>query len=158
MNENEPFLETEKLQQATKLQKILDMHKDERVVVVGPTCVGKTTFLENIKEADDMDELVFPQLTKEESDYACNTPWTPEVGEAMTKLTKEHVIVEAGRPVFGTVVLDADLAIYLKISDDLLRERTLLRVASFDDAKNMQKQIESELNDSGIPFIEFDVG
>ncbi|MEI6054404.1 MAG: hypothetical protein WCQ49_03535 [Candidatus Saccharibacteria bacterium] len=28
MNENEPFLETEKLQQATKLQKILDMHKD----------------------------------------------------------------------------------------------------------------------------------
>lgn len=48
--------------------------------------------------------------------------------------------------------------VYLKISDDLLRQRTAQRNAAFADAKNMQAQIEKEITSSDIPVIEFSVG
>lgn len=141
-----------------KLAGILDKNKDKRVVVVGTTCTGKSTFIKEIQGAQDMDNLVFPQLSKEESDYVCQNPWTEEIGQTMIRLVKERVNVEAGKPVFGTVVLDSDLIILLKISDELLHERTRLRKVSFEDAKNMQRQIEEEVGKSKIPTIEFSVG
>ena len=101
-----------------------------------------------------MDELVFPKLTKEERDYVCQHPWTPEIGEKMVGLVKEKVKIEPGKPVFGTVVLDSDLIVYLRISDELLKERTALRGANYEDAKNMQRQIEEEIKQSNIPTIE----
>lgn len=128
------------------------------MVVVGTTCTGKSTFLQTIKSAHDMDDLVFPQLTKEEADYVCQSPWTEEIGETMTRLVKERVKVMPGQPVFGTVVIDSDLIVYLKISDDELRKRTALRSTQFEDAKNMQKQIEKEIATSSIPTVEFQVG
>lgn len=143
---------------ATKLQALLDANKDKRVVVVGTTCTGKSTFLNHIKGAHDMDELVFPQLTQEEADYVNQTPWTEEIGRTMTRLVKERVKIKPGEPVFGTIVIDSDLIIDLKISDDLLRQRTTLRGTNFDDAKNMRGQIESEIQQSKIPIIEFNVG
>lgn len=105
-----------------------------------------------------MDKLVFPLLTQDEKDYVCQNPWTPEIGETMTRPTKERVKVEAGKPVFGTVLLDADRIVYLKISDELLRKRTGKRDVSFDDAKNMQTHIEDEIAASGLPVTEFNVG
>lgn len=141
-----------------KLQQLLDTHKDKRVVVVGTTCTGKSTFLRHLPEALDMDELVFPLLTKAEHDYVCQIPWTQEIGNTMTRLTKERVKVQPGKPVFGTVVLDADLIINLKISDDLLRYRTQSRKVDFNDAKNMQQQIEKEIEDSGISKVDFNIG
>jgi hypothetical protein len=105
-----------------------------------------------------MDKLVFPLLSDEKAEYVGQTPWTPEIGETMTRLTKERVKVQPGKPVFGTVVLDADLIIYLKISDGSLRQRTESRGASFTDAKNMQQHIEDEIVTSGLPVIEFEVG
>lgn len=148
----------EKDMQAQRLQELLDLHKDERVIVVGTTCTGKSTFLERVKGSHDMDELVFPQLTQEESDYVNQTPWTPEIGQKMNRLVKEKVTVKPGEPVFGTIILDSDLIVYLKISDDLLRQRTAQRNAAFEDAKNMQTQIEKEITSSNIPVIEFSVG
>jgi hypothetical protein len=141
-----------------RLKSILDSNKDKRIVVVGTTCAGKTTFLQLIDGCFDMDKLVFPKLTKDEADYVCQTPWTPEIGNMMSKLTRERVAVERGKPVFGTVVLDCDLIVYLKISDGLLKERANFRVVNFDDAKNMQKQIEQEISGAHIPVIEFFVG
>lgn len=140
------------------LQTILDQNKDKRVVVVGTTCTGKSTFLNHIKGSQDMDELVFPELTQEESDFVNQIPWTPEIGETMTRLVKEKVKIKPGEPVFGTVVIDSDLVVYLKISDDLLKERTQSRGVDFEDAKNMQTQIEQEIEESGIPKVEFSVG
>ncbi len=137
---------------------VLGKNKDKRIVVVGTTCTGKSTFLNNIKDAHDMDELVFPQLSKEEYEYVCQHPWTPKIGETMTRLVKEKVKIEAGKPVFGTVVLDSDLIVYLHINDELLKSRTELRNANFEDAKNMQKQIEEEIKLSNIPMVEFLVG
>lgn len=150
--------EQEKQEQLTnKLKQILDHNKDKRVIVVGTTCTGKSTFLKSIQEAYDMDELVFPQLTQEETDYVCSSPWTPEIGQTMTRLVRERVTVQLGKPVFGTVILDSDLIVYLKISDELLRQRTALRGSKFEDAKNMQGQIEDEIKISGITVIEFSV-
>lgn len=158
MTETEPTVENAKQRQAAELQAVLDQFKDERVVVLGGTCTGKSTLIEHLTDAKDMDKLVFPLLTKDEADYVCQTPWTPEIGETMTRLTKERVKVQTGEPVFGTVVLDADRIVHLQISDDLLRERTTARGVSFDDAKNMQQHIEAEIAASGLPVVEFEVG
>lgn len=158
MAETEPSMEVAKQQQAAELQAVLDQYKDERVVVLGGTCTGKSTLIEHLVDAKDMDKLVFPLLTKDEADYVCQTPWTPEIGETMTRLTKERVKVQPGKPVFGTVVLDADRIVHLKISDDLLRERTATRGVSFEDAKNMQVHIDAEIAASGLPIVEFEVG
>lgn len=145
-------------QQAQNLKAILDQHKQERVVVVGTTCTGKSTLLRHTPEAVDMDEVIFPQLTPKESAYVCQSPWTEEIGREMKRLAKKYVQVEPGHPVFGTIVFDSDLVIELIISDELLRERVGLRSAQFEDAKNMQKQIEQEIKNSGIPVIQFPVG
>lgn len=158
MSEREQSLEVAKQRQAAELQAVLDEHKDERVVVLGGTCTGKSTLIEHLSGAKDMDKLVFPLLTQDESDYVCQTPWTPEIGETMTRLTKERVKVQPGEPVFGTVVLDADRIVHLKISDELLRERTAARSVSFADAKNMQQHIEAEIAASRLPVVEFEVG
>ena len=151
-------MKTNKSELIAQLKSILDEHSDKRIVVVGTTCAGKSTLQKEIDGAHDMDELVFPLLTKEESDFVCSVPWTEEIGQTMIRLTKERVEVKAGEPVFGTVILESDLIIYLKISDDLLRERTGARKANFEDAKNMQKQIKEEIIKTGVPVIEFDVG
>ncbi len=158
MSEREQSIEVAKQRQAAELQTILDQFKDERVVVLGGTCTGKSTLIEHLIGAKDIDKLVFPLLTKDEADYVCQTPWTPEIGEVMTRLTKERVKVQSGEPVFGTVVLDADRIVHLKISDDLLRERTATRSVLFEDAKNMQRHIEAEMIASGLPIVEFEVG
>jgi dipeptidase E len=143
---------------ADNLRRVFEANKDKRIAVVGTTCTGKTTFIELMEGCFDMDALVFPKLTKEEADYVCQIPWTPEIGNTMNRLAKERVVIEAGKPVFGTVVLDCDLVVYLKISDWLLRQRTGLRGVDFNDAKNMQNQIEKEIRESGKPVVEFFVG
>lgn len=158
MAETEPSMEAAKQRQAAELQAILDQYKGERVVVLGGTCTGKSTLIEHLTDAKDMDKLVFPLLTKDEADYVCQTPWTPEIGKTMTRLTKERVKVQPGELVFGTVVLDADRIVHLKISDDLLRERTAARGVSFGDAKNMQSHIDAEIAAAGLPIVEFEVG
>ncbi|KKQ32055.1 MAG: hypothetical protein US45_C0031G0003 [Candidatus Nomurabacteria bacterium GW2011_GWA1_37_20] len=151
-------LQNDKESLIRKLMEILDSNKDKRVVVIGTTCTGKSTFVKNINCAKDMDDLVFPKLSKEERDFVCQNPWTEEIGRTMVKLAKERAKVEVGKPVFGTIVLDSDLVIELTISDKLLAERAALRKVSFEDAKNMQIQIKNEIKKSNIPVIEFNVG
>jgi hypothetical protein len=143
---------------ASELNKLLDQYREKRVVVIGTTCTGKTTLLSQIPDAQDMDKLLFPKLSKAESEYVCSSPWTEEIGATMNKLAKSRIAVLPGKPVFGTVVLDCDLIINLSISDTLLKERCLLRKASFIDAKNMQQRIEKEIAASSLPKIDFPVG
>lgn len=142
---------------AAKLNVLLNQHKDKRVVVIGTTCTGKTTLLPRIPNAVDMDAELFPKLTAAESEYVCSTPWTEEIGTTMNNLAKHNVQVQKGSPVFGTIVLDCDMIIYLSISDELLKERCSLRQVSFDDAKNIQQRIEQEIAASGLPKIDFPV-
>jgi len=136
-----------------QLEEIFNKNKDKRVLVIGTTCTGKTTFVEKIKNAHDMDKLIFPLLSKEEEKYVCSHPWTEDIGKTMTRLTKERIKVKKGIPLFGTVLLDCDLIIYLEITDKLLNERCLTRKADFKNAKNMQKMILQEIEESNIPSL-----
>lgn len=141
-----------------KLQALLDENKDIRVIVVGTTCTGKSTFLKSITGAHDMDELIFPTLSSEETAYVDQQPWTEEIGRTMERLAKERVKVKPGEPVFGTIVFDADLIIDLQISDELLKQRAKVRGVEFESAKNMRAQIERNIEKSGIQKINFPVG
>ena len=140
-----------------ELDNILKKYSSKRVVVLGTTCCGKSTYLQSIPYAVDMDEIVFPLLSQEESDYVCQTPWTLEIGETMIRLTKERVKIEPGKPVFGTVLLDADLIVYLDISDKVLKQRCNKRNVNYEDAKNMQKSIEEEIQESEIECVKIKI-
>lgn len=136
---------------------IFEKNKDKRICVVGTTCTGKSTIIEKLNIGEDMDELIFPLLTQEEYDYVCKTPWTEEVGAKMDELVRSRLEINPGCPLFGTVLLDCDLIIYLHIDDELLLERTRLRNADFRNAKNMQIKIEEEIHSSDIETIVLEV-
>jgi hypothetical protein len=140
------------------LRKHLDQHCNKRVIVVGTTCTGKSTMLLSIPGAPDQDKEVFPKLTKEQSEYVYQEPWTEEIGKVVRAFVREHVKSKVSSPVFGTVVIDCDLIILLKISDELLGTRTEKRQAKFSDAKGMQTQLEAEVAHCGTPFLEYYVG
>ena len=121
---------------------IFSENKDTRIT----TCTGKTTLINHSNIGLDMDKEIFPLLSKEETDYVCSTPWTEEIGEKMNELVRAKLSIRSGIPMFGTVLLDCDLIVYLHISDELLLERTKLRNADFMNAKNMQQKIEKEIS------------
>ena len=140
-----------------QLKTIFEENKDKRICVLGTTCTGKTTLINKTNIGLDMDEEIFPLLTKEEIDYVCQTPWTEEIGNKMDELVRTKLKIQPGTPMFGTVLLDCDLIIYLHINDNLLQERTRLRNTDFNNAKNMQKKIEEEIKKSNIPTIIIEV-
>lgn len=140
-----------------ELKDIFINNKDKRICVLGTTCTGKTTLINKYNLGNDMDKEIFPLLTKEEEQYVCSTPWTEEIGAKMDELVRTKIIIKPGTPMFGTVLLDCDLIIYLHINDRLLLKRTKLRNVDFENAKNMQLKIEKEIKNSNIPVISIEV-
>lgn len=136
-----------------ELRQIFIDNKDKRICVLGTTCTGKTTLINESNMGVDMDEEIFPLLTEEENEYVCQTPWTEEIGNKMDELVRTRLRINPGVPMFGTVLLDCDLIVYLHITDDLLLERTKSRNVDFNNAKNMQLKIEEEISKSNIPTI-----
>lgn len=143
-----------------KMKKIFSDNIEKRICVVGSSCVGKSTLLDYLPEAIDMDDLLFgnkqkgidPLLTKEEVEYVCGS-WSPEIGQFMTQKSHELIKIGPGRPVFGTIVFPSDLVIEITVPDDVLRERIRRREANENDVFNMKSQIESEIEKSGIEKI-----
>ena len=140
-----------------ELMQIFNDNNDKRICVLGTTCTGKTTLINKSNIGVDMDKEIFPLLTKEETEYVCRTPWTEEIGNKMNELVRTRLAIKPGIPISGTVLLDCDLIVYLHISDELLLERTRLRNADFNNAKNMQQKIEEEIRNSNIPTIIIEV-
>ncbi len=136
-----------------KIKNILENNKDKRICILGTTCTGKSTLINNLNMGLDMDDEIFPLLTKEETDYVCSTPWTEEIGNTMDRLVRERLKITPGVPMLGTVLVDCDLIVYLHISDELLKERTSMRGVDYEGAKEMQQKIEEEINSSNIPCI-----
>ena len=128
------------------LKAIFQMHKNERICVLGTTCCGKSTLLNQIPGCVDLDEELWPKLTKEEADYISQTPWTVEIGQMIDRLVYEKVIVEPGHPLFTTIIVECDVVIYLDINDELLKEHCKKREVSFEDAKNVKEAIENDWN------------
>lgn len=139
------------------LKKVLEQNTDKRVCVVGTSCTGKSTYLKYAKNGLDMDEIIFPLLTKQEKEYVCQTPWTEEIGQTMNRLVRERIKIQPGQPVFGTVIIDCDLVVYLNISDDLLRKRIQSRGVNYSDVKMMKDNIEKELENVEVPVVIVDV-
>ena len=94
-----------------KIKEIFNNNKDKRILVIGTTCTGKSTLINNLNIGLDMDKVIFPLLTKEETEYVCQTPWTKEIGEKMTYLVKTKLKIQPGVPLFGTVLVDCDLIV-----------------------------------------------
>ena len=140
-----------------QLIEIFEENRDKRICVLGTTCTGKTTLIKGTNIGLDMDEEIFPLLTEEETEYVCRTPWTQEIGNKMDELVRTKLSINPGTPMFGTVLLDCDLIVYLHINDDLLLERTKLRNTDFSNAKNMQQKIEEEIKKSNIPTMYVEV-
>ena len=127
------------------LNKIFTANKKQRICVIATSCAGKSTLVKYFPDALDMDEALFPLLTKEETDYVCQDIWTEEIGLFMDNLAKTKLQIKAGHPIFSTVLLDADLIVFLHINDLKLKERCQKRGSSFAECKNMQNKIEKEL-------------
>lgn len=144
--------------QVKQLQSILNAHQDKRVCIVGTTCTGKSYLVEHLHGAQDMDDLIFPLLSKEEKDYVCQKPWTPEIGDYMERLARERERIFPGKPVFGTVVFESDFLIHLRITDYLLQQRVAARGKNYADAIHMRDWIEACVKKPGIQRIEFLVG
>ena len=140
-----------------ELAQIFNENKDKRICVLGTTCTGKTTLINATNMGLDMDKEIFPLLTEEETEYVCRTPWTEEIGDKMDELVRTKLSIKPGIPMFGTILLDCDLIVYLHIDDELLFERTRLRNVDFNNAKNMQRSIEEEIRKSNIPTITIEV-
>jgi len=140
-----------------ELKEIFESNGDRRICVLGTTCTGKSYLIENFGIGLDMDDEIFPLLTDEENAYVCQTPWTKEIGAKMDELVRTKLSIKPGCPMFGTVLIDCDLIVYLHISDELLEERCNLREVDFNNAKNMQENIEKEINNSNIECIRVEV-
>ena len=124
-----------------ELMKIFNDNKDRRICVLGTTCTGKSTIVDEMNIGLDMDKEIFPLLTPEETEYVCSTPWTEEIGEKMNELVRTKLSIKPGVPMFETVLLDCDLIVYLHIDDELLKQRTTLRNVDFDNAKICNKKL-----------------
>jgi len=131
-----------------ELNAIFIKHAHNRICVVGTMCCGKTTLLKQIQNCVDMDEALFSSITKEEADFLCQTPWTKEIGDKFDRLTYEKVHINPGNPMFGTVIIECEVVVCLDIDDALLKERCLSRSTSFEDAKNMQKAIQKDIDNN----------
>lgn len=128
------------------LNTIFDKHKNDRICILATTCCGKSTLHEQIPGTVDMDDELWPQLTKEEEAYICRKPWTKEIGDFAGRLVRERVGVKAGHPLFTLILLDCEVIVYLDISDELLAEHCKKRGAAFQDAKNVKDAIENTWN------------
>ena len=125
------------------LNTIFEKHKKERICIMATTCCGKSTLHEQIPGTVDMDDELWPQLTKEEEDHICQKPWTKEIGDFAGRLVKERVTVKPGHPLFTLILLDCEVIVYLDISDELLAEHCKNREADFQDAKNIRDAIKN---------------
>ena len=143
------------MSKAQELADLLARHRDERVLVVGTSCAGTSTLARQIDGTVDAGDVVSPGLTPEEKAIVYADVWTPEVGRTVQHLVARHLAVEKGTPVFATVVFDADLLVHLRISDALLAERVALRRASLTNGLGMRRQLEEDIQLSGLPVIEF---
>jgi len=148
--ERNQFLNKEEgVENAQRLQVLLDKYKDKRVLVIAPPSAGKSTLLQHIPEGVDMDDIfdtmsddVKDTILQRESLY-CDIE-TRKVtyfkkkfvpGDEQTlmdldildkffkKYVNDNMKIQLGKPVFGTKVIDCDVIIYLKLSDEVYMHR-----------------------------------
>ncbi|MCL1843661.1 MAG: hypothetical protein FWF79_07600 [Defluviitaleaceae bacterium] len=143
-----------------KLKEIFESNEDKRILVLGTTCVGKTTLLKNFPEGRDMDSLVWELLPKEAQDELSTPTWTDE----MSKTWREYVIkakqiikIGHGYPLFAATSFDSDIIVYLNIDEKILRERTTKRGIDYKIALENDKRIKEEIRVANLPVFVVDI-
>ena len=131
------------------LKAIFEKHKNERICVIGTVCCGKTTLVKKLTQYNciDMDDEFWHQTSKEEYDYFCQVPFTKKMYDLLYRLVYEKVAVKSGFPLFGVIILDCEVIVYLDISDSLLEEHCNERQThSYTDALFIKECIEEDWN------------
>ena len=136
------------------LVKLIKNNNEKRIVVLGTTCTGKSTILKNHPEYRDMDEEIYPLLTKEEIEYVNQVPWTEEIGLKMNELVRKRLKSQIKKPIFGTVIIDCDLLILISLDKHVLEARCKSRKVSYLDPINMHKKVFEGINGNNSQFIE----
>ena len=164
---------------AETLELLLEKYKDKRVLVLAPPSVGKSTILQHIKDGVDLD-TVFDDMQEEFKRYVLHhespfmfidgdkktlkytekefdpnnsehQAYLKVTTELLTGYTQSKISIEAGRPAFGSTLVDSDVIIYLKISEEELKKRTELRNTSahrlvqLERVKAIKNNLEADL-------------
>ena len=164
---------------AETLESLLGKYKDKKVLILAPPSVGKSTILQHIKNGVDLD-VVFDDMPEEfkryvlhhespfmfiggdkktlkftEKQFDPNNPehqaYLKETTQLLTKYTQSKISIEAGRPAFGSTLVDSDVIIYLKISEEELKKRiesrntNTHRLVQLERVKAIKNNLEADL-------------
>ncbi|MGB5050168.1 MAG: hypothetical protein WBO46_14585, partial [Caldilineaceae bacterium] len=151
-NQRDAHLNSEEGKESAKaLESLLEKYKDKRVLVLAPPSVGKSTVLQHIKDGIDLD-VMFDDMPSEFKRHVLHherpfmfidgdketvkyiekefdpsniehQKYLKETTNLLTRYIQDKMPIEAGHPAFGAVLIDSDVVIYIKISDDEFRKR-----------------------------------
>ena len=142
-----------------RLREAFAANRDRRILALGTTCAGKSTFAKEFPEALDQDELCWARLAPPLRDALAAGDWSPANAEAWAAHVRAVMAahrIEPGRPVFGTELTDCDVIVYLKVGEATLRERAALRGIPYETAALHDARIREAVAGSGIEAIEVD--
>jgi hypothetical protein len=193
INKRDVHLNPEEGQEMAELLiDILDKYNDQRVLVIAPPCAGKSTLLQHIPEGIDMD-IVFDTMPAEFRRYVLHheypfmyidgdretvkyreRPFIPgdrqsedhlrATSDNLARYTNEQIKITPGQPVFGTSLIETDVIVYLKLSDEALdmrlhsRNTKTHRASQRDRVYAIRQQIEEDVaraKDAGLTVEEF---
>jgi hypothetical protein len=164
---------------AETLESLLEKYKDKRVLVLAPPSLGKSTILQHIKDGVDLD-VVFDDMPEEfkrhvlhhenpfmfidgdkktlkytEKEFDPNNTehqaYLKDTTELLTGYTQSKINIETGRPAFGSTIVDADVIIYLKVSEEELKKRiesrntSTHRLVQLERVKAIKNNLEVDL-------------
>ena len=129
------------------LNAIFEKHKNERIIVLTSTCVGKTTIIEKAnKNWIDADLLLGQNITEEEIMEAILSKKGIKYIRIYEKKLYNKLKVEPGIPIFGSCVLDCDVLIYLDISEKNLLLHCKKRGIDINFVLQLKEEIENDWN------------
>lgn len=164
---------------AETLESLLEKYKDKRVLVLAPPSVGKSTILQHIKAGVDLD-TVFDGMPEDFKRHVLHhehpfmfidgdrrtvkyseKEFDPtsdehqahlrETTELLAGYTRSKISIEAGRPAFGSTLVDSDVVIYLKISEEELKKRiesrntNTYRLTQLERVRAIKNNLEADL-------------
>lgn len=162
------------------LESLLEKYKDKRVLVLASPSVGKSTILQHMKDGVDLD-MVFDDMPEEfkrrvlhhenpfmfidgdkktlkytEKEFDQNNDahqaHLRETTELLVEYTQDKVNIEAGRPAFGSMLVDSDVIIYLNISEEELKKRiesrniNTHRLVQLERVRAIKNNLEADLD------------
>lgn len=161
------------------IETLLEKYKDKRVLVLAPPSVGKSTIFQHIKAGVDLD-TVFDGMSEDfkrhvlhhehpfmfidgdrktvkysEKDFDPTSDehqaHLRETTELLTGYPQSQISIEAGRPAFGSTLVDSDVVIYLKISEEELKKRiesrntNTYRLTQLERVRAIKNNLEADL-------------